>query len=103
MKARGWRRLTAVLPLLAAIVLGGHGRWGGRNGALRDDALTLMPSDASAVLFADLEGLRQAPFFSTLYAWAPKPQTDAEYAQFQQATGFSFERDLDRVCIAVLK
>jgi hypothetical protein len=38
-----------------------------------------------------------------LYAWAPKPQADAEYAQFQQATGFSYERDLDRVCIAVLR
>jgi hypothetical protein len=103
MKARGWICLTAVLLLLAAIAFRGYGRWGRRNGALRDDALTLMPSDASAVLFADLEGLRQAPFFSALYAWAPKPQADAEYAQFQQATGFSYERDLDRICIAVLK
>jgi hypothetical protein len=69
---------------------------------LRDDALALMPSDATAVLFADFEGLRQTPFFSALYAWAPKPQADAEYTQFQQATGFSYERDLDRACIAVL-
>jgi hypothetical protein len=103
MKARGWIWLTVVLLLLAVIAFWGYERWGGRNGSLRDDALTLMPSDASAVLFADFEGLRQAPFFSALYAWAPKPQTDAEYAQFQQATGFSYERDLDRVCIAVLK
>jgi hypothetical protein len=103
MKARGWIWLTAVLLLLAAIAFWGYERWGGRNGSLRDDALTLMPSDASAVLFVDLEGLRQAPFFSALYAWAPKPQADAEYAQFQQATGFSYERDLYRACIAVLR
>jgi hypothetical protein len=103
MKARNWIGLTAVLVLLAAIVFYGYERWGGRNGAMRDDALALMPSDTSAVLFADLEELRQAPFFSSLYAWAPKPQADADYAQFQQATGFNYERDLDRVCVALLK
>jgi hypothetical protein len=103
MKARWWIGLTTVLLLLAAIAFCGYERWGGRNGALRDDALALMPSDASAVLFADLEELRQAPFFSALSAWAPKPQADADYAQFQQATEFNYERDLGRVCIAVLK
>jgi hypothetical protein len=103
MKARWWIGLTAVLLLLAAIVFRGYERWGGRNGALRDDALALMPSEASAVLFADLEELRQAPFFSALYAWAPRPQTDEDFAQFQQATRFNYERDLDRVCIASLK
>jgi hypothetical protein len=103
MKARRWIGLTAVLLLLAAIAFRGFEHWGRRNGALRDSALALMPSDASFVFFADLEELRQAPFFSALYAWAPKPQADAEYAEFQQATGFNYERDLDRVCIAVLK
>lgn len=103
MKARTWIGLTTVLLLLAAIAFYEYQRRGGRNSALRGDALALMPSDASAVLFADLEELRQAPFFSALYAWAPKPQADADYAQFQQATGFSYERDMDHVCIAVLK
>jgi hypothetical protein len=103
MKARWWIGLAAVLLLLAAIVFRGYESWGGRNGAWRGDALALMPSEASAVVFADLEELRQAPFFSALYAWAPRPQADEDYAQFQQATGFNFERDLDRVCIASLK
>jgi len=103
MKARRWIELTAILLLLATIAFWGYERWGKRTGALRDDALALMPSDASLVFFADLGGLRQAPFFSALYAWAPKPQADADYAQFQQATGFNYERDLDRVCIALLK
>jgi hypothetical protein len=103
MKSRRWTGLTAVLVILAAVAFCGYKRWGGRNGGLRDDTLALMPSDASAVLFADLEELRQAPFFSALYTWAPKPQADADYTQFQQATGFNYERDLDRVCIALLK
>jgi hypothetical protein len=103
MKAQKWIGLAAVLLVLTAIVFFGYQRWGGRNDALRDDLLALMPSDASAVLFGDLQELRQAPFFSALYAWTPKPQTDADYAQFQQETGFSYERDLDRLCIAVLK
>ncbi|MFI5059333.1 MAG: hypothetical protein ACHQLQ_14235 [Candidatus Acidiferrales bacterium] len=103
MKARLWIGLTAVLLLLAAIAFCGYDRWGGRNRALRDEALALVPNDASAVLFADFEELRQAPFLSALYAWAPKPQADADYAQFQQATGFNYERDLDLVCIALLK
>lgn len=103
MKVRVWTGLSAVLLLLAAIAYYGYARWGGRNGALRDGVLALMPTDASFVFFADPAELRQAPFFSALYSWAPKPEADADYAQFLQATGFNYERDLDRVSIAVLK
>jgi hypothetical protein len=60
-----------------------------------------MPADASAVLFADFDELRRAPFVADLYAWAPKPQADADYAQFLKETGFDYERDLDRIAIAV--
>jgi hypothetical protein len=103
MKARGWLGRVTVLLLLVAIAFYEYQRWGGRNAVLRDDALALVPSDASALLFVDLSELREAPFFSMLYAWAPKPQADADYAQFLQATGFDFERDLDRVTLAMLK
>lgn len=103
MKVRGWIGLVTVLLLLAAVAFYGYQRWGGRNAVLRDDALALIPSDASAMLFVDLGELRGAPFFSALHAWAPKPQADADYAQFLQATGFNYERDLDRVSLAVLK
>jgi len=60
-----------------------------------------MPADASAVLFADFDELRRAPFVADLYAWAPKPQADADYAQFLKETAFDYERDLDRIAIAV--
>ncbi len=103
MKVRLWTGLSAVLLLLVAIAYYGYERWGGRNGTLRDDALALMPTEASFVFFADLGELRQAPFFSALYSWAPKPEADADYAQFLQATGFNYERDLDRLSVAVLK
>jgi hypothetical protein len=103
MKVRGWMGLAMVLLLLAAIAFYGFQHWGGRNAVLRDDALALMPSDASAMLFVDLGELREAPFFSALYAWAPRPQADADYVQFLQATGFNYERDLDRVSLALLK
>jgi hypothetical protein len=103
MKVRVWTGLSAVLLLLAAIAYYGYERWGGRNGALRDDALAFMPTDASLVFFADLGELRQAPFFSALYSWAPRPQADPDYAQFLKETGFDYERDLDRIAIAVEK
>jgi hypothetical protein len=62
-----------------------------------------MPSEASAVVFTDLQEMRRAPFAAELYNWIPKNQADAEYAQFLRATGFDYERDLDRVAISVIK
>lgn len=66
----------------------------------RNDLLERMPADASAVFFADLTELRSAPFVAQLFAWAPQPQPDEDYAQFLKETGFHYERDLDRVAIA---
>jgi len=65
--------------------------------------LALIPSTSSTVFFADLAELRQSPFLAQLYAWAPKPQVDQEYAQFLRDTGFDYERDLDRIAIASIK
>src|SRR5438093_10734758 len=62
-----------------------------------------MPSHATAVLFLASSELRQPPFIAQLYAWAPKPQADADYAQFLKETGFDYERDLNRMAVAVLR
>lgn len=67
------------------------------------DVLALMPADASAVLFVDFHELRRAPFVAQLYAWAPKPQADPDYAQFLKETGFDYERDLDLLAVALEK
>ena len=69
--------------------------------ALRNEMLARMPASANAVVFLDLAALRSSPFLAQILAWAPYPARDEDYAQFVQATGFNYERDLDRVALAV--
>ena len=103
MKKRTWIALAAMIVVLGAAVFFGYRKWGLQNGSAREETLALMPTDAMAILFADFDELRQAPFIAKLYEWAPKPQADADYAQFLKETGFDFERDLKRITIAVQK
>lgn len=93
--------------LAAAVVIGaslfyGYQRWGNSADEARNEMLAQLPSDASTVLFLDFDALRQSPFLAELYKWAPQAKADADYTQFLQATGFNYERDLNRVAIAVL-
>src|SRR6202011_6184611 len=71
----------------------------GRRGAVR----AATPADAKAVFFADLTELRPTQFAAELFKSAPRPAADAEYAQFVRDTGFDYERDLDRVALAIIK
>src|SRR2546422_1010599 len=103
MKKRTWIRLAAIVAVLGAAVVLGYREWSVQNGTAREETLALMPTDAMAILFADFDELRQAPFIAKLYEWAPKPQADADYAQFLKETGFDFERDLKRITIALQK
>lgn len=102
-KKRFWWSLFAVVIALAAISFFAYRRRTHTPTAARDEILSLLPADASAVLFIDLRELRHAPFIAALYAWAPKPQQDLDYSQFLQETGFDYERDLDLFAIAVIK
>jgi hypothetical protein len=86
--------------LLSAAVFLGYQRWGATRGTPREELLALLPADPSAVIFLDFEELRHAPFMAKLYEWAPKPESDADYAQFVKDTGFDYERDLYRVAFA---
>lgn len=101
-KTQKWIIGLAVVVLSASGFFG-YQRWGSSEGSPRPELLTEMPSDASAVVFLDFDELRRAPFIAKLYEWAPKPQSDADYAQFVRETGFDYERDLDRVAIATKK
>src|SRR6266446_4880266 len=103
MKKRTRIGLAAVVLILSASAFFAYRKWGARNGPARQEALALMTTDATAILFVDFSELRQAPFVAQLYAWAPKLQADADYAQFVKETGFDYERDLDHMAIAVLK
>jgi hypothetical protein len=103
MKKRTWIGVAATFLLLCAAAFYAYQRWGGDPSAARANTLAAMPAGASAVVFADLAELRQSPFVTELYAWAPHPQVDADYTQFLRDTGFDYERDLDRVAIAAIK
>src|SRR5882724_3020967 len=102
MRKQHWIFLLAGVLLSAAVFLG-YQRWGATRGAPREELLAWLPSDASAVIFLDLEELRRAPFMARLYEWAPKPESDADYAQFLKDTGFDYERDLHRIAFATRK
>lgn len=67
----------------------------------REDLLASLPGDASAAGFLDLQQFRASPFLAQIFSWAPQAAPDSEYAQFLQATGFDYERDLDRIAVAV--
>jgi hypothetical protein len=68
---------------------------------VRQQLLGIIPTDATAIAFLDLEEFRQTSFLKKFYAWAPNPVEDPEYIQFVADTGFSYERDLARVVVAV--
>ena len=73
----------------------------GTDADARGQLLRLLPTDSTAVICLDLDEFRSSPFLARLYAWAPHPAEDSEYAQFVRDTGFSYERDLQRAAIAV--
>src|SRR5271156_1692461 len=103
MNKRRLGEIILAVILVGAMVFYGYQRWGSSVSRSPNDVLRHMPADASAVLYIDLDALRQSPFLAELYKWAPQPKTDADYSQFLQSTGFNYERDLDRVSIALLK
>ena len=104
MNRRRWILWAAAILLAGCLVsLDAYWHWHDAGAATRETFLSAVPSGASSVVFADFEELRRSPFATELYNWVPKSQPDAEYAQFLRATGFDYERDLDRIAISVLK
>lgn len=94
---------VAAVVIVSATAFIAHRKWGVPSAFAREEMLSLLPTDASAVLFLDFNALRQISFVAQLYAWAPKPPADADYAQFVKETGFDYERDLERLAIAIEK
>jgi hypothetical protein len=100
------RRLVAIILAVVAVsatAFYAYERWGGSGQSARNELLAQMPADAGAILYIDLDALRQSPFLAEMYRWAPPRKEDPDYSQFLQSTGFNYESDLNRVSIAFLK
>src|ERR1700722_15613806 len=99
--------LLAVALLLAALLIFAALRWRNSHRPGRDEILNALlehaPNGTIGIVYIDVAELRQSPFAQKLFAWAPKPQSDPDYARFIQETGFDYERDLDRVAYAAAK
>jgi hypothetical protein len=70
-----------------------------KAGAL-PELLDLAPADSSFIAYADVAALRQDPLFQRVVALAEPATQDRDYVDFVRATGFDYQRDLDRVVIA---
>jgi hypothetical protein len=92
--------LAIGLSLAAASV--GYFGWRSSDAlVIRERMLELAPADSKAVIFIDLAQFRSSPFLLELLERAPRPAPESDYAQFVEATGFDYERDLDRLAISI--
>jgi hypothetical protein len=104
MKPRLWILSAGTVILLGGITLYAVLHWGGGEDSARESLLATLPSNTQTTIYADFAALRQSPFIASLREWAPTPQqVDPEYAQFLRDTGFDYERDLDRIAIALIR
>src|SRR5690349_16954965 len=94
--------LSAMIVLLAGVAaLLAYRHWHAPDFFThRAEMLALLPEDATAVVFVDLAQFRTSSFVAQLFAWAPRTAVEEDYAQFVKATGFNYEKDLDRFAVA---
>jgi hypothetical protein len=95
--------LTVLIGGTALFAAGRHLGWRW-TGAARADSLAelsaLAPPDSNLVVFANLAALRASPLLEQLREMIPTPAPDPDYAAFVRASGFDYERDLDKVLFA---
>lgn len=103
MTKRKWLVAATVILLFSGVGAYSYHRWTGASDSGRAELLEMMPEGASAVLYADVATFRHSTFTTELLKWAPRMQADAEYAEFVRESGFDYERDLDRIAVAVMK
>jgi len=89
--------ILAVAGASAWLYLQSHGH---DAQSARENLLSHLPADSTSVVYVDFQELRASAFLSQILAWAPRPQAEEEYAKFVQATGFDYERDLDRMGVS---
>jgi hypothetical protein len=102
---RKYRRFLLVTAGLAAVTIVAFFYAGVRRGRAAElqplpDMLAVLPPGAPTLLYVDLAAVRASSFYQHRQDRAPITVPDSEYAKFILATGFDFEKDLDRVVIA---
>jgi hypothetical protein len=99
----GKKRIAGILSaaVAAAAIYFCCARWAGSRGSARENLLRALPADASAVIYLDLAQLREAEILKNISPWSAGATADPDYKQFVSETGFDYEKDLDRVGIAL--
>jgi hypothetical protein len=96
--------ITALAGGTVLLAAGRHlgWRWHGPFGLspATENLAALAPADSEMVVFADVAALRSSPLIEQLKSMLPSPQPDADYAAFVRASGFDYQRDLDKVLVA---
>lgn len=99
------KRKSLIILSLVVVSIGAASWWYARArttaaAEFPSDVLALVPGDASMIVYADMAVLRQEPLVQRLASLAPQVKPGTEYAEFIGATGFEYQRDLDRVVLA---
>jgi hypothetical protein len=100
-----YRSALAVATVLAVLAIAGAFYAGVlHSGSARpspgSELLSLAPAGAPTLVYVDLAAVRASQFYQHRPDHSPLTIPDSDYAKFVQATGFDFEKDLDRVVIA---
>lgn len=66
-----------------------------------EELIGMLPTGASTLVYLDLAAIRASSFYQHRADKGPLAVPSQDYAEFVRATGFDFERDLDRAVVAV--
>src|SRR6195256_3296527 len=102
---RKYRRVLLAGAVLAALAIAtafyvGVLRGDSAHPSAALEILSQVPAGAPTLVYVDLAAIRASSFYQNRPDHSPLTVPDSDYAQFVQATGFDFEKDLDRVVIA---
>ncbi len=90
----------AAIAIAALVSYAGIRRGNWTHASPAPELLSLVPAGAPTLIYIDLAAIRASSFYQHRPDTAPITVPDPNYASFVQATGFDFEKDLDRVVIA---
>jgi hypothetical protein len=104
---RGSRKAALVAACLGAVAVAGalfffsgFRRSEVTSASPAPELLSELPAGAPTLVFIDLAAVRASSFYQHRPDKEPIAVPDRDYADFVRATGFNFEKDLDRVVLA---